>query len=175
MWWKFLIDVGLAFLIVMAAEPFWSIIKSRAYIASVLQSEGELRRFIELIGRDALRSDAAKLEPVFGSWMENIAFNTRVHFKALAHTRNLVFLAVASVIVGSFYFLGPGFAFANLLLFLVLAFRKILTSAANQNLTLVHSVLTNLYRWYSEDPNGAARDCPASLRVALSTVSHSLA
>lgn len=175
MWWKILIEVVLAVLIAMTAGPFWSIIKSRAFIASVLQSEGELRRLIKVIGEKVLLADAAKLKPVFGSWMQNIAFNTDVHFKALAQTRNLTLIPVVAVILGSFYFFGPGFGVANLLLFLILALPKVSGPAANQNLTLVHTILTNLCRWSSEDPQGAARDCPAALRVALSTVSRLVA
>lgn len=171
MWWKVLIEVVLAVLIAMTAGPFWSIIKSRAFIASILQSEGELQRLVETIGLEALRSDAAKLKPVFGSWMKNIDFNTRVHFKALANTRTLTLVPVAVVTLGSYYFLGPRFGVGNLILFLALALPKISVPAANQNLSLVHTILLNLCRWHGEDPQGAERDCPASLRVALSAVS----
>jgi hypothetical protein len=85
----YVVEFVLVLLLLVLASSFWSSIKSRSYIRSILGNQAELERFIKAVGPDRLQRDATELKPVCGSWLQNMDVNSRAHFEALASTRNV--------------------------------------------------------------------------------------
>lgn len=165
------VEFLLVLLLLVLASSFWSIIKSRSYVRSILGNQAELEKFIKVVGPDRLQRDATELKPVCGSWLQNIDVNARAHFKALATTRTMLLLTTAAIVVVSFYFLGATYGVANLVLFVLMAIPQVSGPAKGYNLGLIRCILLNLYRWSKDDPDEALRYCPESFAVALTTVS----
>jgi hypothetical protein len=167
----YLIEFVLVLFIIALASQFWSTIKSRSYIRSVLENRAELEKFVAVVGWYELQRDATELRPVCGSWLQNIDVNSKAHFSALATTRTMLLLSTAAIMVGSFYFLGAAYGAIDLIVFFLMAIPQLSAPAKNYNLGLVRTILLNLYRWSRDDSDEARRYCPKSLEIALATVS----
>jgi hypothetical protein len=167
----YVVEFVLVLLLLVLASSFWSSIKSRSYIRSILGNQAELERFIKAVGPDRLQRDATELKPVCGSWLQNMDVNSRAHFEALASTRNVLLLPIAGIMVVSLYFLGSTYGVANLIFFFLMAIPPPSASSKGYNLGLIRCILLNLYRWSKDDPDEALRYCPESFAVALTTVS----
>ena len=149
--WRIILETFLVVILVFASANFWACAKAPSHLRRLLNDPDELNRLIEHIGLNKLLESALAIEPVFGSYEANInAWNTS-HFRSLSQTRNLLGILVLAVLGGS-WFLGDWYLAANAMIFALMALMDIPSSAKNNNLKHLPSIMLNLIKWLSEDP-----------------------
>jgi hypothetical protein len=114
LFWKIILEVGIAIALVIVGGGFWNCIKSKAHSVRLLRDSNELKRLFEFVGRDKLISDSLNIQPVFGSFAANMVALGSAHLSALNRTRNFMFVAIValfflSYLLGLYFFLGNVF------------------------------------------------------------------
>ena len=105
MWWKILLEILVAFFLLLLGSPFWAMRKTRAHLNSLYADEAELRRLVEFHTPEKLIEEGRTIKPVFGSYLQNIFVFEKTHFETLKRTRNIILIATVLLMVIS-YFLG---------------------------------------------------------------------
>ncbi|MGA3163223.1 MAG: hypothetical protein ABSD77_03360 [Verrucomicrobiota bacterium] len=158
MWWKIIVEVVLVAGLLAAGGGFWVCAKSRGHFIRFIRDQNELKRLFDFIGRDKFIAEATTIQPVFGSFADNMVALGRVHFAALDQTRSLTFIATAILLAVS-YLLGIYFLIANVILFALLAVGDISGWAKNNSATHAHELIGNIYKWYQTDPEACCDYC----------------
>ena len=158
MWWKIIVEVALAVGLLAVGGSFWVCAKSRGHFAKFIQDQDALKQLFNLIGRDKLIAQAATIEPIFGSFGDNMVALGKIHFTAMDQTRNLTFIATAILLVGS-YLLGNYFFIANIILFVLLGVGDISGYAKSNSATHAQELIGNIYKWYQTDPEACCDYC----------------
>ncbi|MGD0349434.1 MAG: hypothetical protein ABSB84_03865 [Verrucomicrobiota bacterium] len=158
MWWKIIVEVVLVVGLLAAGGSFWVCAKSRRHFIRFIRDQNALKQLYDFIGRDKFIAEATTIEPVFGSFADNMVALGRVHFAALDQTRNLTFIATAILLAGS-YLLGIYFLIANVILFALLGVGDISGWAKNSSATHAHELIGNIYKWYQTDPEACCDYC----------------
>jgi hypothetical protein len=158
MWWRIPLEILLGILLLSIGSGFWAILKSRGHLRKVLADETELNRFLDFLTPAKVVEEGRDIKPMFESYLQNIQFFERAHFAALNKTRNLTFI-VALILIAISYFLGLPYLIASLVTFLLPSLAGIPASAKNNNLTHVHTVILNIYKWNDTDHDGCSRYC----------------
>src|SRR5712692_9686919 len=158
MWWTIPLEILLAILALILGTSFWAVAKSPVHLRSVLGDIGELTRFVDFLGRDNLIKEAESVKPVFGSYLKNILLFEKAHLIALNNTWNM--LSVLTILlIGLSYFVGLIYMTVNIALFLLPVVREIPASAKDNNITHVHTVILNVYKWNKMAPGGCLEHC----------------
>ena len=171
--WKIIFELCLGVGLLAAGGSFWACAKSRSHLSRFLRDPNELKRLFDFIGRDKLIEESAVIEPVFGSFADNMMNLGRAHLAALKRTRNRMLVATAVLLFLS-YLLGVYFLIANAILFALLAAGDIPVSAKNNNATHVHELIGNVCKWYQTDSTGCFDYCTRQSPM-LSEVYHLVA
>ena len=158
MWWKIIIEVVLVAGLLAAGGSFWVCAKARGHFVRFIRDQSTLKQFFDFVGRDKLIAEAATIEPVFGSFADNMVALGKVHFGAMDHTRNLTFIAVVVLLAVS-YWLGFYFFIANGILFILLGFGDVSGYAKSNSATHAHELVGNIYKWYQIDPEACCDYC----------------
>jgi hypothetical protein len=136
----------------------WACAKAPRYLQAFLRNPDELERVFDFIGREKIIIEAENIQPVTGSFRGNILMLGVVHLEAFRRTKNLMIVAVAILLIIS-YFLGLYFLIANVGLFLLLAFANFSDFMKNNNATHVHELVGNIYRWNILDEESCRSFC----------------
>ena len=72
MFWKIVLEVCFAALAFFLASGFWATAKSPAHLRRVLADPSEVERIYRFLDPDKLRQEALQIEPVMGSYADNI-------------------------------------------------------------------------------------------------------
>src|SRR6266478_1230453 len=158
MWWKIIAEVVLAAGLLAAGGSFWVCAKSRGHFIRFIRDQNELKRLFDLIGRDKFITEAASIQPVFGSFADNLVALGRVHFGALDQTRNLMLIGTA-ILLGLSYLLGIYFLIANVILFILLGVGDISGWAKNNSAKHARELIGNVYKWRQTDPEACFDYC----------------
>jgi hypothetical protein len=158
MWWRILLEVVIAIVLLAIGSSFWSILKSRGHLQALLTDKNELKRLLSHWSAPEIVREGREIKPVFGSYLENIRFFERAHFAALNKTRNLILIVVAGLLVLS-YLMGLPYLIASLAVFILPSFSQIGASAKNHNATHVHTVVLNVYKWNQTAPDECSHYC----------------
>lgn len=158
MLWKYIIEGVLVLATMSFGYGFWSVLKSPTHLTRVLQDSTELKRFIDFIGPDKLVSKTQSLEPILDSFAKNIETWEKAHIISLRSGRNLSLLLSIGIFIGS-YFMGWSYLTINFILFLSLSVVPIATSAKNNNMSHIHTIMLNLYKWHKENPENCLEYC----------------
>lgn len=158
MLWKAIFEIAIVVGLLATGGSFWACAKSPGHLTRILRDPNELRRIFDFIGRDKLIEESSRIEPVFGSFANNMVALGAAHLRALSGTRNLMLIASAVLLFLS-YLLGIYFLIANAILFVLLAAVDIPVSAKNNNATHVHELIGNIYKWYQLDSTGCFDYC----------------
>ena len=130
MWWKIVLEVLIAITLLTIGSAFWSILKSRGHLQTLLSDENELKRLLNHWTVSEIVREGGEIKPIFGSYVENIRFFERAHFAALKKTRNLTF-TVAVVLIALSYLMGLPYFIASLAVFILPSFSRIGTATKN--------------------------------------------
>lgn len=155
---KIIFEVVLVIVLMLMGVGFWAIIKSSSHMKHLLTDANELKNFIDYIGSSKLIQEAQSVEPVFGSYLQNIALFEKSNIASLAKTRNLLIALFIPIVIVS-YFMGPHYFVVNLLLFCLPAIFPIPASAKDNNVTHLHTVILNLYKWNVTDSAACFNYC----------------
>jgi hypothetical protein len=155
---KIILELALGIVLLVMGAGFWAIIKSPYHMKSLLLDRNELRTFIDYLGSSKLIQEALSVEPVFGSYLQNITLFEKTHIISLAKTRNLLIALLILIVIVS-YFMGIRYAVINLLIFCLPAIFPIPASAKNNNVTHLHTVIINLYKWHITDSAACEKYC----------------
>jgi hypothetical protein len=158
MWWKIIVEFVLVVGLLAAGGSFWVCAKARGHFVRFIRDQNALKQFFDVIGHDKLIAEAAIIEPVFGSFADNMVALGKVHFGAMDQTRNLTFIAVSVLLVGS-YLLGIYFLIANVILFVLLGVGDVSGWAKTNSATHAHELIGNIYKWYQTDPEACCDYC----------------
>jgi hypothetical protein len=157
MFWKILIEICFASPLLFLAAGFWATAKSHAHLKRILGDPIELWRFCQFVGLEKLHQEAAKIEPVAGSYAANIETWNHAHMVSLARTRNITGLG-AIVLLFTSSLLGPGYLLVSIVVFLFPAVFDS-ASARNNNVTHVHTIMLNVIKWNEIDSSGCLEYC----------------
>lgn len=102
--------------------------------------------------------EGEKIKSMSESYLRNILFFEKAHFAALNKTRNLTFFVSLILIVIS-YLIGIPYLIASIIAFFLPALSGIPASAKNYNITHVHTVILNIYKWNKTDQRGCFEYC----------------
>ena len=172
MWWKIVLEILLAIILIALGSGFWAILKSRSHLRIALGDEGELKHLINFLTPAKVIEEGNEIKPMFESYLQNILFFEKMHFAALSKTRNLTVIA-ALILIALSYLLGIPYLIASLVAFVFPALSPIPASAKNNNLTHIHTVILNIYKWNKIDEAGCFAYCDqeiSGLRVVYRVV-----
>jgi hypothetical protein len=155
---KIIVEIVVALVLIALGTSFWSCVKSPRFMARTLADYDGLKTIFSFLDAEKIREETQNMEPVFGSYSNNIAMWLKSSISALDKTRNILLFFIV-VIVAATYFLGTTFIIINIAIFLLLALAPIATSAQNNILSDVHTVLKNVYKWNAEDPVACKNFC----------------
>ncbi len=146
MWWKIIVEVVLVAGLLATGGSFWVCAKARGHFVRFVRDQGALKQFFDFVGRDKFIAEAATIEPVLGSFADNMVALGKVHFGAMDQTRNLTFIAVTILLAVS-YWLGIYFFVANVILFVLLGVGDVSGYAKSGSATHAHELIGNIYKW----------------------------
>jgi hypothetical protein len=158
--WRIAVEILLGALTFAVGISFWAVVKSPSHFARTMADREELGKIIAFFGPE-LHPQAAQIQPVFGSYVNNISVFRKAHFGALAKTRNMLVIVGAVLLAGS-GFLNVTFLAINLGLFLLAAALPLPASAVNNNVGHVREVAVNLLKWHQEDAAACSEFCERS-------------
>ncbi len=144
------LEVMIGFAVLVVSNIFWSTLRADSFRQKLIRNAAEIKRMVELIGRDHLTSEGDAVQPAFGSYSNNIALFLHAGIKGLDRTRNIVGFITIGLLTLSF-FVNPLFAAINLGLFFIVSFMDIHSYVKNSVATDLHSVMLNIYKWDKED------------------------
>lgn len=153
-----LLEVVIGFAVLIFGNIFWSTLRADSFRQQLIQNAAEIKRMVELIGRDQLISEGDAVQPAFGSYSNNIALFLHTGIKGLDRTRNIVGFITIGLLVASF-FTNPLFAAINLGLFFIVSFKDVHSYVKNSIATDLHSVMLNIYKWDKEDHTSCKLFC----------------
>ena len=156
MFW--LIELIMGFATLVLGNIFWSTLRGASFQREFIRNPDEVKKFIAFIGQEKFKSESEVVEPAFGSYSNNIGLFLSAGIKALNKTRNFVGASIAGILIISFLF-NPLFTAINLCLFFAVSFMGIHSYIRNSVVTDIHSVMSNIYKWNSEEPNSCKRFC----------------
>lgn len=171
MWWRILVEVVLGLIVLSWGHGFWSLVKSRSWVVHILHNEAKLTEIIHAVGAENLARESRELKPVWGSWLQNIDVNSKIHFKAQNKGQWTFLVGVIISMAISFFVLGWIYACINVAFFLITAIFPMSENVKNQDIGIIYGTLLNLYAWYRDDQKKTIQECPKSLAKALSVVS----
>ncbi len=171
MWWRILVEVVLGLIVLGWGHGFWSVVKSRSWVVRILHNEAKLTEIIQAVGAESFARESGKLKPVWGSWLQNIDVNSKIHFKAQNKGRRMFLIGVIISTAISFFVLGWIYACINVAFFLLTVIFPMSESVKNQDMGIIYSTLLNLHAWYRDDQKNSMQECPKSLAKAFSVVS----
>lgn len=160
MTWRLAAEILLSALTFAVGINFWSVVKSPSHFARTISDREELRKIIAFFGPN-LRDQATQIQPVVGSYVNNISAWQTIHFKALATARNMLVIIAVVLLAGS-GLLSTLFLAINLGLFLVAALFPLPASAVNNSVGHVREVAVNLLKWHEQDSAACAEFCGRS-------------
>lgn len=152
------IEVVLAILLLTASASFWACIKSPKFLGHVLSEYGELKKFLNFLDKDTIHRESQDIQPVLGSYSNNIATWMKASFYALDKARNMTALVSAAIIIVS-YFLGLEFLLINVALFFLVSLAPIPASAQKNMFSDLHIMIVTIYKWNSVDPEQCRQFC----------------
>ena len=158
MWWKYILEAVFVVVLLGLGSSFWSLLKAPAHLRSVLKDKTELRAFLNFLGEEKVIEEAEAVEPVFGSFAGNIEFWHKAHFLSLRRSWTTIIVLCLGVLAAT-YFIGLRYLAANIILFFALSLVPILASAKDHNITHIHTILVNVMKWQSVDPEGCSHYC----------------
>lgn len=158
MWWKIVVEVILFLGLVAVGGPFWVCAKSRGHFARFIRDRNSLMQLLDSIGRETLIQETTTIEPVFGSFADNMVCLGMVHFRTMDRTRNFMLIAVATLLALS-YWLGLYFFIINVIVFALLGIGDISGYAKSYSATHAHELIGNIYKWYQMDPRACFDYC----------------
>jgi hypothetical protein len=170
---SWLVELIIGFATLVLGNIFWSTLRGGAFQRKLIQDAGEVSKFIAFIGKEKFKSESKIVEPAFGSYSNNIGLFLSADIEALKKTRNLVGAGILGILIVSFLF-NPLFTAINLCLFFIVSFMGIHSYVKNSVVTDIHSVMSNIYKWNSEDPDSCKRFCTEE-RPYLGTLYHIIA
>lgn len=158
MWWKYVIEAVIVLVLMGLSASFWSLLKAPRHLRIILSDPKELKAFLDFLNPQTVLREAETIEPVFDSYEKNIKLFKESHFGALRQSQvPLLFLSVI-ILIGS-YFMGISYLVANTAIFFVPALLPMVSSAKNQNMTYIRTIILNLLKWNSIDPDGCSAYC----------------
>jgi hypothetical protein len=161
---KIVVEIVLGFILLSISFAFWNCVKSPKFLAKILGDYEELKRFYHYLGKEKIELESKKIEPLPFDENPNIGFQVNIalwikaSISALDKTRNMLFVAILGILIGS-YFLGNAFLLINVLFFIVMAFPNISASAKNNIITDIHVLMVNVCKWNKIDHNECERFC----------------
>jgi len=167
---SWLVETVIGFAALLLGNVFWSTVRSGSFQRKFIGDADELSRFITLIGEEKFKCESITIQPAFGSYSNNIGLFLYSGIAALKKTRNLTGIGFIGLsIVG--FLINPMFAAINLCLFFIVSFMGIHSYVKNAVVTDIHSVMSNIYKWNKEDPEGCRRFCSEE-KPYLNTLYH---
>ena len=151
MTWRIGLEVPLTILSLALGVNLWAIIKSPAHLRHLLADRDELNRLLNFLGTETLAQEASRVEPIAGSWANNISMWERAHAASLSRTRNILLLLAAGLFIASYCF-GLTYLAFNLSLLLLTAALPIPSSSKNNNSTHIHTLVLNIMQWHTKQP-----------------------
>lgn len=158
MWWKYLLEGIMLLVLLMSGNSFWSLLKAPFHLKTLLNNLQELERLIEFLDPIKLKDEAQQVEPVFGTFRENIELWHVAHMKNLNNSRNMTLLICITILVSS-YFMGISYLVINSIIFLLPSVFPIVSSAKNNNATHIHTIILNIYKWNTIAPDSCNEYC----------------
>lgn len=158
MWWKIILEIVIGFAVLGLGMFSWSIIKAPSFQLKLLSNIEEINSFMNYIGKENFINEGNKIEPISGSYENNVLLYLQSSIKGLENTRNIIFFIVFILFVIS-CFLGIPNLLINIGLFFLSAFLGIHSSIKNSIIIDIHSVMLNIFKWNKEDPKGCRKFC----------------
>src|SRR3990172_3656554 len=155
---KIIIEVVLGIILISLSSSFWACIKSQKYLGKALSDYNELKKYFNFIGSEKIYQESQNVQPILGSYSNNMATWMKASFSALDKTRNMMLFFSIIVILAS-YFLGIEFLLINIVVFFLLSFSPLPASAKNNMISDVHTMFLNIYKWNSVEPVECKRFC----------------
>jgi len=144
-----IIEIVLAFILLLVAPPFWDCIKSKQFFRTALSSYEVLKKYYNFIGKEKIKEESKVVDPKVG-FPANILFIMQVSDSSLDKTRNLLLMGVLVILIAS-YFFGFTFLIINVAIFFGMSLKKISAAAINNIYSDVHSLILNVYKWNQVD------------------------
>jgi hypothetical protein len=157
-WWKYLIEAILVVMLIFLAANFWPLVKVPGHLWRLLSDRDELRRIVEFLKSQGLAAEVPAIKPVFGSYADNIRVFETAHIATFRRTSIMVAGFAVAILVGT-YFLGYVYLAVGVAFFILPAAFPLVASARDQNATHLHTVILNLLKWRTVEPEGVARYC----------------
>jgi hypothetical protein len=148
---RIIIEVILGVILIGLAYSFWDCVKSPKFLDQLLANKNELKRIFDFIGIDDIYKESQNIQPVLGSFSNDMAIWMKASFKALDRVKYMTLLSSSVIILGS-YFLSTSYILINIFLFLLLSLFPLTTSAKNNVVTDVHNLFLNVFKWNYSDP-----------------------
>lgn len=154
---KIIVEIVLGFITLTLGSGFWNCVKSPKFLGNVLEDYDELKKYYLYVGKDSITKDSDKIEQkvpfsvMIGLWI-------KASFSALDKTKYMLFLVITAIFVGS-YFLMPLCLLINIVLFFLMAYPDISSSAKNNMMQDVRVMLVNIHKWNKINPQECKNFC----------------
>lgn len=158
MWWKYLVEAVLFFVLMGIAGIFWQFVRAPGHMRSVLECRGTLVDFLEFAGHENIVNGAASISDEAGYLGKSVDWLHRSHSIVVGKMINRMFILCVAILVGT-YFLGLTYLAVNSGVFILAAVVPPTANIKNMNMDHVRTMAVALLRWHELDAADCATYC----------------
>lgn len=142
----------------VVATGFWSMVFSPKHLRSMLSSPQQLIQLVKHIGTLQLLEEASSVEPLRGSYENNLLFFIAAN--SMADRSGMWLFGIPSLLlVSSTYLLGVWYLAAATACFLLASAAAVHSTVKNRNATHVHEFMIIIRKWHETHPDECKDFC----------------